>query len=56
MKKEDAINILNSIRKDFQHALDDGECENPDQDSFDAIESNRECIEALTMAIKALKK
>ena len=56
MKKEKAINILDSIRKDFQHALDDGECENPDEDSFDAIESNRECIEALTMAIKALRK
>lgn len=56
MKKEKAINILNSIQKDFQHALDDGECENPDEDSLDAVESNRECIEALDMAIKALSR
>ena len=56
MKKEKAINILDSIRKDFQHALDDGEWVNTDEDSRDAVESNRECIEALDMAIKALRK
>lgn len=56
MKKDKAISILESIRKDFQHALDDGLCENPDEDSLDAVESNKECIEALSMAIKVLRK
>lgn len=56
MKKDKAISILTSIQKDFLHALDDGECENTDEDSFDAVENNRECIEALDMAIKTLRK
>lgn len=56
MKKDKAINILRSIQNDFQHSLDDGEFENADEDSADAAESNRECIEALDMAIKALSK
>ena len=33
-----------------------GEFENADEDSEDAVESNRECIEALDMAIKALRR
>lgn len=56
MKKDKAINILRSIQNDFQHSLDDGEFENADADSADAAESNRECIEALDMAIKALSR
>lgn len=56
MRKEKAINLLRSIQNDFQHSLDDGECENPDEESFDAVESNKECIEALDMAIKALSR
>lgn len=56
MKKEKAICLLESIQKDFIHALDDGLCENHDEDSFDAVGSNRECIEALDMAIKTLRK
>lgn len=54
MKKDKAINILRLIQNDFQHSLDDGEFENADDDSADAIESNRECIEALDIAIKAV--
>lgn len=56
MKKEKAISILISIQNDFLNALDDGECENTDEDSMDAVDSNRESIEALDMAIKALSK
>lgn len=56
MKKEKAIGLLQSIQNDFLHALDDGNCENTDYDSADAVDSNRECIEALDMAIKALRK
>ena len=56
MKKDKAISILRSIQNDFQHSLDDGEFENADEDSADAVESNRECIEALDMAIKALSR
>lgn len=56
MNKDKAINILRSIQNDFQHSLDDGEFENADVDSADAAESNRECIEALDMAIKALSR
>lgn len=56
MKKEKAISILTSIQKDYLHALDDGECENADEDSLGAVENNRECIEALDIAIKALRK
>ena len=56
MKKEKAVSILVSIQKDFQHALDDGEFENADEDSKDAVDSNRECIEALDLAIKALSR
>lgn len=56
MKKDKAINILRSIQNDFQHSLDDGEFENADEDSVDAAESNREYIEALNMAIKALSR
>ena len=56
MKKEKAISILASIQKDFQRALDDGEFENADEDSKDAVDSNRECIEAIDLAIKALSR
>lgn len=56
MKKEKAISLLCSIRNDFQHSLDDGVCENADDNSADAVDSNRECIEALDMAIKALNR
>jgi len=45
---------LRSIQNDFQHSLDDGEFEN--EDSANAADSNRECIEALDMAIKALSR
>lgn len=44
------------MQNDFLHSIDDGECENADEDSVDALESNRECIKALDMAIKALGK
>ena len=54
--REKAISILASIQKDFQHALDDGEFENADEDSKDAVDSNRECIEDLDLAIKALSR
>lgn len=56
MKKEKAISILRSVQNDFHHSLDDGEFENADYDSADAVESNKECIEALDMAIKALSR
>ena len=56
MEKDKAIGILRSLQNDFQHSLDDGEFENADEDSADAAESNRECIEALDMAIKALSR
>lgn len=56
MKKDRAISILRSIQNDFQHSLDDGEFENADEDSLDAVDSNKECIEAIDMAIEALKK
>lgn len=55
MTKERAKNLLWQIQNDFLHSLDDGELENADEDSADAVDSNRECIEALDMAIKALK-
>ncbi len=56
MKKDRAIKILRSIQNDFQHSLDDGEFENADDDSADAVDSNKECIKAIDMAIKALSK
>ena len=56
MNKDKAINILRSIQNDFQHSLDDGEFKNADEDSADAANSNREYIEALDMAIKAMSK
>lgn len=56
MTKEKVIRLLHSIRNDFLHSLDDGEAENADEDFLYSVNSNKECIEALDMAIKALSK
>lgn len=56
MRKDKAIRLLRSIQNDFLHSLDDGEFENADVDSLEAVDSNKEYIEALDMAIKALSK
>lgn len=38
------------------NSLDDGLSENPDETSLYAVDSNKECIKALDMAIKALSR
>lgn len=56
MKKKEAIKLLHAIQNDYLNNLDDGESEYGDDISIGAVDSNRECIEALDMAIKALSR
>lgn len=54
MKTEKAIKILEEILQPFERSI--AEAEIGDTDAIDAEQSNREAIEALNIAISALKK
>lgn len=56
MKKKDAIKLLHAIQNGYLNNLDGGMSEYGDDDSIEALDSNRECIEALEMAINALSR
>lgn len=54
MKKKKAIEILNEILQQFEMSV--VEAEIGDHDAIDAEKSNKEAIEALHIAITALKR
>lgn len=54
MKTKKAIEILNEILQQFEASI--VEAEIGDTDAIDAEESNKEAIEALHIAITALKR